>query len=151
MWIPSVDDLMGFQAWIIVESWKGEGVSWSSISSDYQQRTFIANNANEVLLLGVTQHVFLQVLLLLEGRLATFVFALEWTILAMHVLDVNLQLRASCECRRTLVAVVVFDLEMAFQMLFDVLLLERSQSADIALEPFLLQMHSLIVATQVRC
>lgn len=34
-------------------------------------------------------------------------------------------------------------------MLFDVLLLERSQSAEIALEAFLFQMNALIVTTEV--
>lgn len=76
-------------------------------------------------------------------------FALEWTILAMDVLDVNLQFGAGGEGRRTLIAVIVLDLEMPFQVLLDVLLLEGAQSADIAFESFLLKVDSLIVAAQV--
>lgn len=93
--------------------------------------------------------MLLQVLLLLKGRLAAFVFALEWTILAVDVLDVNLQFGAGGEGRRTLVAVIVLDLKMPFQVLLDVLLLEGAQTADIAFESFLLEVDSLIVAAQV--
>lgn len=82
--------------------------------------------------------MLLQVLLLLESRLAALVFALERTILAMDVLDVNLQFGAGGEGRRTLVAVVVLDLEMPLQVLLDVLFLEGAQSADVAFESFLL-------------
>lgn len=114
------------------------------------EQTFVADDAHEVLLLRVPQHVLLQVLLLLERRVAAFVVALERTILAVDVLDVNLQLSSGCEGRRTLVAVVIFDLEVTLQVLLDVLLLERSQAADVALEALLLQVDPLIVAPQVR-
>lgn len=93
--------------------------------------------------------MLLQVLLLLKSRLAAFMFALEWTILAMDVLDVNLQFGAGGEGRRTLVAVIVLDLEMPLQVLLNVLLLEGAQTADVAFETFLLKMNSLIVAAQV--
>lgn len=115
------------------------------------RQTFITHNADEVLLLGVSQHVFLQVLFLFKRRIASFMIAFERAILAMDVLDVNLQLCARCESWRTLIAVIVLDLEVALQMLLDVLLLERSESTYVALEAFLLQMHPLIMTTQVRC
>lgn len=67
----------------------------------------------------------------------------------MHIFNVDFQLGAGGEGWRTLIAVVVFDFEMALQMLLDVLFLERPQPADIALEPFLLQVNSLIMTTQV--
>jgi hypothetical protein len=97
----------------------------------------------------VTQHVLLQVLLLLERRVASLVLALERTILAVDIFDVNLQLSSCGEARRTLVAVIVLDLEVTLQMLLDVLLFEGAQAADVALEAFLLQVDSLIVPSQV--
>lgn len=93
--------------------------------------------------------MLLQVFLLLKGRLAALMFALEWTILTVDVLDVNLQFGAGGEGRRTLVAVIVLDLEMPFQVLLDVLLLKCAQTTDVAFESFLLEVDSLIVATQV--
>lgn len=100
--------------------------------------TFVTHHADKVLLLSVTQHMLLQVLFLLKGRLAAFVLALEWTILAMDVLDVDFQFSAGGEGRRTLVAVVVLDLKVPLQVLLDVLFLEGAQSADVAFESFLL-------------
>lgn len=97
----------------------------------------------------MTQHMLLQVLFLLERRVASFVVALERTIFAMHILDVNLQLGACGEGRRTLIAVVVLDLEMTLQMLFDMLLFKGSKTAYVALESFLFQVNSLIMTTQV--
>jgi hypothetical protein len=38
---------------------------------------------------------------------------------------------------------------VSLQMLLDVLLFEGAQAADIALEPFLLQVNPLIVSSQV--
>lgn len=90
------------------------------------QFTFVAHNTHEILFLRMTQHVFFQVLFLLERRIASLVLALERAILAVDVLDVNLQFGAGGEARRTLVAVIVLDLEVTLQMLFDVLLFERA-------------------------
>jgi hypothetical protein len=76
-------------------------------------------------------------------------FAPKWTILAVDILDVNFKLGSGCEGRRTLIAMVVFDLEMTLQMLFDMLLLECPQTADIAFESLLFEMHSLIMSSQI--
>jgi hypothetical protein len=93
--------------------------------------------------------MLLQVLFLLKRRVTTFVVALKWTIFAMHIFDVNLQLGACGEGRRTLIAVVVLDLEMTLQMLLDVLFFEGAEATNVAFESFLLQVNSLIVTTQV--
>lgn len=77
--------------------------------------------------------------------------ALERPILAVDILDVDLQLGPGGEGRRTLIAVIVLDLKVTLQMLLDVLLLEGAQAADVALEALFLQVHSLIMATQIRC
>lgn len=98
----------------------------------------------------MSQHVLLQVLLLFEGRFAALVIALERTILAVDILDVNLQFGAGGEGRRTLIAVIVLDLKVTLQMLLDVLFLEGAQAANVALEALFFQVHSLIMATQVR-
>jgi hypothetical protein len=89
-------------------------------------RTFIADNTHKVLLLSVPQHMLLQVLLLLERRVASFVVALERAVFAVNILYVNLQLSAGGECRRALIAVIILDLEVTLQMLLDVLLFERA-------------------------
>lgn len=60
-------------------------------------QTFVANNADEVLFLCMTQHMLLQVLLLFERRVTSFVVAFERTLLTMYILDVNLQLSSSRE------------------------------------------------------
>lgn len=76
-------------------------------------------------------------------------FALERTLLAMHIFNMDFQLCAGGKGRWTLIAVVIFDFEVALQMLLDVLLLECAQTADVALEALLLQMNPLIMTTQV--
>lgn len=84
-----------------------------------------------------------------ERRLASLVLAFEWTIFAVNVFDVNLQFGTGGESGWTLIAVVVLDFEMTLQMLLDVLFLERSQAANVALEALLLQVNSLIMTAQV--
>lgn len=136
--VPSVNYLMCLEARVIVESCEARNENVNDINkSSCQQQTFIAHNTDEVLLLRVSQHVFFQVLLLLERRLAPFMLAFERTIFAVNVFDVNFQLGPGGEGRRTLIAMVVLDLEVALQMFLDVLLLEGAQSANVALEPLL--------------
>lgn len=68
----------------------------------------------------------------------------------MHILNMNLQLGAGGEGGWTLIAVIIFDLEVTLQMLLDVLLLEGAQTANVALESLLFQVNSLIMTAQVR-
>lgn len=148
--VSCVNDLMRLQARIVVKSCNDK--KFKSLShEDDESQTFIANYTNKVLLLRVSQHVLLQVLLLFESRFAALVIALERTILAVDILDVDLQFGSGGEGRRTLIAVIVLDLKVALQMLLDVLFLERAQAANVALKTLFFQVHSLIMATQVRC
>lgn len=75
--------------------------------------TLIAYDTDKVLLLRVSQHVFLKILLLLKCRIAALVVASEWTLVAVNIFDVNLKLGSGRKSRWTLIAMVVFDLEVA--------------------------------------
>ena len=57
--------------------------------------------------------MLLKIFLLLKCRVAAFVVALEWTLVAVDIFDVNLKLSSCRECAGALITMVVFDLEVA--------------------------------------
>lgn len=75
--------------------------------------------------------------------------AFKWPLIAVDIFNVNFKLGSCGECGRTLIAMIVLNFKVSLQMLFNVLLLERSQATNVAFKSLLFQMNTLIVTTKV--
>lgn len=157
--IACMDYLMRFQTWIVVECWNWR-LNWilkistilSSIifslplSHTRQTKFFFCVWRNMCSLrfsfcLNAESHPLWSHL---NGRSSQWTF-LMWILSSVPVVKLIATLLKSrkslitkfftcCECRRTLIAVIIFDFKMTLQMFLNVLLLKSTQSTKVALE-----------------